>query len=91
MGVRLGCDADAPNSFVKVDLYANGVTIPDAADQYATSASESAINSACGGGTAHRWYGQVSSYYLGQTITAKARDYTFRPSVSLPCVAECVR
>ena len=85
------CDPDAPNSFVKVDLYANGVKIPDAADQYATSGSESEVNSRCGGGTAHRWYSQVSSSYLGQTITAKARDYTFRPSVSLPCVTECVR
>jgi len=85
------CDPDAPNSFVKVDLYANGVKIPDDADQYATSSSEAEVNSRCGGGTAHRWYSQVSSSYLGQTITAKARDYTFRPSVSLPCVTECVR
>lgn len=86
------CDADAPNSFVKVDLYANGVKIPDAADQYATSDSiQSEINSLCGGGTAHRWYAQVPSWYAGQTITAKARDFTFRPSVTLPCVTECVR
>jgi hypothetical protein len=86
------CDSDAPNSFVKVDLYANGTKIPDAADQYATWDSiQPEINSLCGGGTAHRWYSQVSSSYLGQTITAKARDYTFRPSESLPCVTECVR
>jgi hypothetical protein len=85
------CDPDAPNSFVKVDLYANGVKIPDAADQYATSESEAEVNSRCGGGTAHRWYSQVSPSYIGQTITAQARDYTFRPSVSLPCVTECVR
>ncbi|HEV3484330.1 MAG TPA: hypothetical protein VG106_02910, partial [Vicinamibacterales bacterium] len=86
------CDADAPNSWVKVDLYANGVKIADTMEQYAWHDSiQSEINSRCGGGTAHRWYISVPSAYFGQLITAKARDYTFRPAVSLPCVTECVR
>jgi len=91
-GVAYGwaCDADAPGSFVKVDLYANGTKVADANDQFARSGSEPAVNQLCGGGSAHRFYAQLPWGLQGQQITAKARDYTFRPAVTLGCVTECV-
>jgi hypothetical protein len=91
-GVAFGwaCDSDAPSSFVKVDLYANGTKVADATDQYARTGSEPAVNQLCGGGSAHRYFAQLPWWAQGQQITAKARDYTFRPAVTLGCVTECV-
>lgn len=91
-GVASGwaCAADAPNYCVTVDLYANGTKVADTIEQYAWWGSEPAVNSLCGGGSAHRLYIQLPPWAQGRTVTAKARDYTFRPAVSLPCATECV-
>jgi len=84
------CDADAPNSWVKIDLYANGTKVADDhQSQYAWWSSESAVNQLCGGGTAHRFQIALPSWTKGLSITAKTRDFTFGPDVSLPCLGTC--
>lgn len=82
------CDKDAPNGWVKVDVYVNGVKVaddPNLNDQQAWWSSEQAVNNLCLGGSAHRF-----SFYLppaspGTTITAYARDYTFGAAGQLTC------
>jgi hypothetical protein len=81
------CDADAPNSWVKVDLYANGQKVADDhQSQYGWWPSHTEVNERCGGGTAHHFQIALPPWTQGKVITAKARDFTFGPDVSLPCL-----
>jgi hypothetical protein len=87
-GVASGwaCDVDAPNGWVKVDLYADGVKIPDNhQEQYGWWDSEQEVANACGGGYAHRFYIQLPSTAVGKNITGKVRDYTVGPDGDMGC------
>lgn len=75
-GVRVfgwACDQDTPNTAVEVHLYFGGppgspTTVYGVSGILANRPSEAAVNSACGGGTAHRfeWYMPASLRdYLG--------------------------
>src|SRR6185369_11843636 len=76
------CDQDAPTHSNKVDLYSNGIF---SATAYATLPSESAVNSACGGGTAHRFQAQLPPAARGTSIVAYGLDYTWYGFTQLPC------
>ena len=76
------CDHDAPAHSNRVDLYSNGVF---AAFAYATLASEQAVNSLCGGGTAHRFQAQLPASARGTSIVAYGLDYTWYGFTQLPC------
>lgn len=87
-GVASGwaCDADAPNGWVKVDLYADTVKIPDEhEEQYAWWDSEQAVANQCGGGYAHRFYIQLPPGAVGKNITGKVRDCTVGPDGDMGC------
>lgn len=84
-GVAYGwsCDGDVPSKSNHVDVYSNG--------QYAVTAiadvaSEPAVNSLCGGGSAHRFSVQLPSWTAGQTITAFGLDYTWYGFTNLTCL-----
>jgi len=84
-GVASGwtCDQDVPAKSNHVDFYANGTY---AVGGIATNGSESAVNSLCGGGTAHRFSVQLPSWTTGQTITAYGLDYTWYGFTQLTCL-----
>jgi hypothetical protein len=67
------CDQDSPTEAVRVDFYINGFS------QYIQSASanmgsEAAVNSQCGGGTAHRFQSCLPASTKGQLIYAYGID-----------------
>jgi PKD repeat protein len=78
------CDQDAPAHSNRVDLYSNGVF---AAFAYATLPSEQAVNSWCGGGTAHRFQAQLPSSARGTSIVAYGLDYTWYGFTQLTCAS----
>ena len=87
-GVAYGwaCDADAPNGTVKVDLYVGNTLLAEDPSQFPNTGSEPAVNSLCGGGSAHRFFVQLPMWAQGQPIYAVARDYTTGPLVNLVCL-----
>lgn len=84
-GVAVGwtCDQDAPGKAVHVDLYAGGAI---AVNAIANVASEPAVNSACGGGNAHRFSVQLPSWTKGQSIAVYGLDYTWYGVTLLTCL-----
>jgi len=78
------CDQDAPLHSNRVDLYASGNPNP-VAFAYATDGSEPAVNSLCGGGSAHRFHAQLPSSAHGTTITPYGLDYTWYGFTQLGC------
>jgi hypothetical protein len=84
-GVAQGwaCDKDKPTGSVKVDFYVDGWTF--AADGYASSGSEPAVNTICGGGSAHRFYIQLPNWTKGKDVRAYAIDYTWVGTTELGC------
>jgi hypothetical protein len=84
-GVAQGwsCDQDKPKGRVEVDLYDE---FNNKVRGWANAGSESAINSLCNGGTAHRFWIQLPSYTKGRTIRAYGIDYTWVGATQLPCL-----
>ena len=78
------CDPDAPNNGIKVDFYA-GDNFTFAATGYANLASESAVNSLCSGGWAHRFQVQLPSWTQGMNIYAFGLDFTWYGYTQLHC------
>jgi len=78
------CDQDAPFGSNRIDFYQPGVTDP-VAFAYATDGSEPAVNSICGGGTAHRFHAQLPPSAHGTTITPYGLDYTWIGYTQLGC------
>ena len=78
------CDPDAPNNGVKVDFYA-GDNWTFAATGYANLPSESAVNSICMGGWAHRFQVQLPSWSQGMNIHAFGLDFTWYGYTELNC------
>jgi hypothetical protein len=78
------CDQDKPDGRVWVDFYVDGWTL--AAQGFANSASESAINNLCGGGNAHRFWVQLPSWTQGKQVRAYGLDYTWYGFTELPCL-----
>jgi PKD repeat protein len=76
------CDQDAPNHSNRVDIYSNGTL---AGFAYATLTSEAAVNSWCGGGTAHRYLAQLAPWARGTTLIAYGLDYTWYGFTQLAC------
>jgi hypothetical protein len=76
------CDQDVPLHSNRVDIYSNGSL---AAFAYATDGSESAVNSICGGGTAHRFHAQLPSWAHGTTVVPYGLDYTWYGFTQLGC------
>jgi len=76
------CDQDAPLHSNRVDIYSNGTL---AAFAYATDGSEPAVNSICGGGTAHRFHAQLPSWAHGTTVVPYGLDYTWYGFTQLGC------
>lgn len=76
------CDQDAPTHSNRVDIYSNGTL---AGSAYATLQSEAAVNSWCGGGTAHRYLAQLAPWARGTTLIAYGIDYTYYGSTQLTC------
>lgn len=77
------CDQDVSGKSVHVDIYA-GSTL--AVHAIANGGSETAVNNACGGGTAHRFSVQLPSWTQGQTIIAYGLDYTWFGFTQLTCL-----
>ena len=88
------CDQDAPDKAIKVDLYTGDLWPPvyvlPAASGYANLASESFINSQCGGGMAHRFQIQLPPEAQGMAIHAFGLDYTWYGFTELHCQASPV-
>jgi hypothetical protein len=76
------CDTDASYGSNRVDVYSNGNFV---AYGYATVGSEAAVNSLCGGGTAHRFLVQLPLSARGTTLTTYGLDYTWYGFTQLPC------
>jgi len=79
-GVATGwtCDQDLPTWSNALDFYVNGTSGQYITRAFATSGSEPAVNSLCGGGTAHRFSVQLPSWTKGQLIYAYGLDATWR-------------
>jgi hypothetical protein len=77
------CDQDVPTKSNHVDLYSNSEF---AVAAIANSGSESAVNTLCGGGSAHRFSVQLPSWTASQTITAFGLDYTWYGFTNLTCL-----
>jgi hypothetical protein len=84
-GVAQGwsCDQDKPTGRIEVDLYDE---FNNKTRGWANSGSESAINSLCNGGSAHRFWIQLPSYTKGRVIRAYGLDYTWFGNTQLPCL-----
>jgi hypothetical protein len=84
-GVAQGwsCDQDMPAGRIEVDLYDD---VGHKVRGWANSGSESAINTLCNGGTAHRFWIQLSSSTKGHPIRAYGLDYTWVGNTQLPCL-----
>ena len=87
------CDADMPSGNgdgagggrgLPVDLYDSDWNL--AAHAYGNQASETAVNTRCGGGTAHRFGIQLPAWTKGKAITAYGLDYTWLGFTQLPCL-----
>ena len=87
-GVAYGwaCDADQPTGTVKVDFYVGNTLLAEDPSQFPNTGSEPAVNSLCGGGSAHRFFVQLPAWAQGQPIYAVARDYTTGSLVNLTCL-----
>ena len=83
------CDPDAPDKAVRVDIYAGElwppVYEPPAATGYANLSSEGAVNSACGGGWAHRYQIQLPGWTQGMSIHVFGLDYTWYGFTEVHC------
>ena len=83
------CDQDAPDKAIRVDFYTGDLWPPvyvlPVVSGYANLASESAVNSACGGGTAHRFQIQLPPSAAGLPIHAFGLDYTWYGFTELTC------
>ncbi|MFP5245258.1 MAG: hypothetical protein ACLGH0_01095 [Thermoanaerobaculia bacterium] len=84
-GVARGwaCDQDRPFESIPVDFYANGFGT-FLVRGWANQGSESAVNSLCGGGTAHRFAIQIPGGPQGRLIYAYGLDVTWRGFTNLP-------
>lgn len=76
------CDTDASYGSNRVDVYSNGTF---AGYAYATEPSEGAVNSLCGGGSAHRFLVQLPAWARNTTLTSYGLDYTWYGFTALPC------
>lgn len=72
------CDQDLPTWQNAVDFYVNGTSGNYITRAFATVGSEAAVNSQCGGGTAHRFSVQLPSWTKGQLVYAYGLDATWR-------------
>jgi hypothetical protein len=76
------CDRDVPGGSVRVTIKATGKT---PITQRAALASESGINSQCGGGSAHRFSILVPADWTGLAVSATVADYFGFRSAALVC------
>jgi hypothetical protein len=85
-GVAVGwaCDQDKPDGRVKVTIYAND-TWDLVAEGWADQSSEAAVNSACGGGSAHRFFIPLPSWSRGMNLRVYGLDYTWYGHTELAC------
>jgi hypothetical protein len=67
------CDPDAPTKAVRVELRVGGTVTTGLANL----TSDGAINTQCGGGSAHRFSIQLPSGTVGQTVSTRVLDYTY--------------
>lgn len=67
------CDQDVPGKAVRVELRVAGSLVTGLANQ----PSEGAVNTLCGGGSAHRFSIQLPAGTVGYGVTARALDYTY--------------
>jgi hypothetical protein len=65
------CDRDAPTVSIQVQIAAGGTVV---GKYTANVASEAAVNTQCGGGTAHRFSVQLATWTKGQVIHVSALD-----------------
>lgn len=79
------CDQDTMDrqARVKVDFYVDGWTL--AAEGWAESSSEYAINSICGG-NAHRFWVQLPGWTQGKVVRVYGSDFTWYGNTELTCL-----
>lgn len=78
------CDQDKPDGRIHLDFYVDGWTL--AAEAFADSTSEGAINSLCGGGSAHRFWVQLPAWTQGKQVRVHGIDYTWHGDTELACL-----
>lgn len=77
------CDKDVPNQSIDLDFYVDGFG-QFIARTRANGGSEPAVNSLCGGGTAHRFRYCLPAWTKGRSIYAYGLDATGRGFANLP-------
>ncbi len=77
------CDKDASSKSNVVEIYADNAKV---AVMRAEASSEDAIATECRGGSAHRFWFQMSGPPTGAAITAYGNDYTWFGRTQLACL-----
>jgi hypothetical protein len=77
------CDKDKPTGRTFVDFYADGVKVTEVSLTPATSSSEGPINTACNGGSAHRFWVYLPTWTKNKQVTAYSIDYTWARATNI--------